>query len=149
MTAIEGRKPGRSGPGKSVLLACDSAETPGSGIEPARTGDNQAGSQLSASFSSTPAGRVGSACEALSAKDGVEAGSSPALLLGTSAVKGREHVRTPPIQTKASLPVSVLSKAHTGLHFAIEHAGSPELADEFRQVRRVIFDAIREAMQNV
>lgn len=39
-----------------------------------------------------PAGQAGSACGGLSSREAVEAGSSPALL-GTSAVKGREHVR--------------------------------------------------------
>jgi hypothetical protein len=67
----EARKPGRSGPGKGVLPSSDDC-----GTVPLRDGDNQAGS-LNVPPSTTPAGHVGAACEALSAKDGVEAGSSP------------------------------------------------------------------------
>jgi hypothetical protein len=75
-----------SGAGKSVLLSSEPLTT-----NALRVGDNQANPLSSAVSIPKPAGQVGSACEALSATDGVEAGSSPEM--GTLAAEGREHVR--------------------------------------------------------
>lgn len=47
----------------------------------------------------------------------------------------------------SEVPVALLSKAHVGLHFAIEHANSPEQADRFHQTRRELGQIIRAAMR--
>jgi hypothetical protein len=49
----------------------------------------------------------------------------------------------PPRPTEIAIPVDLLSQAHFGLQLAVDHAGSPELEERFRQVRREIAQLIR------